>query len=141
MNPSNHCDFFAGDFTAIAFETSDGRLIRVTGSGRCPSAGWQLRLTAANPGVVPHPESLWLELRETPPRGAPRVLTETMVEAIIEDTRAERVVIRFAWREAISIPIVTQSGPRAGRGSMRDRTKTPRARADAADGRLASSGV
>ncbi len=141
MNPSNHCDFSAADFTAIAFETSDGRLIRVTGSARCPTAGWELRLVAANPGIVPHPESLWLELRETPPRGAPRVVTDTIVEAIIEDTRAERVMIRFAWREGFSIPIITQSGPRAGRGSMRDRAKAARERADAANDRLATSGV
>jgi hypothetical protein len=141
MNPSNHCDFSAADFTATAFETSDGRLIRVTGSGRCPTAGWELRLVAANPGIVPHPESLWLELRETPPRGAARVLTDTIAEVIIEDTRAEHVVIRFGWREGFSIPIVTQSGPRAGRGSMRDRTKTTGERADAANGRLAASRV
>jgi hypothetical protein len=141
MNPQNHCDFSADDFTAVAFETSDGRLIRVTGSARCPTAGWELRLVAANPGIVPHPESLWLELREISPRRAPRALTTTTVEAIIEDTRAERVVIRFAWRDGFSIPIITQTGPRASRGSMRDRARATRERADAADDRLATSGV
>lgn len=141
MDHANHCDFSAADFSAVAFETSDGRLIRVTGSARCPTTGWQLRLVAANPGIVPHPESLWLELRETPPRGAPRVLTETAVEAIIEDTRAERVVIRFGWRDGFSIPIITQSGPHAGRGAMRDGAKGTSERADAANDRLAASGV
>lgn len=122
MDHPNHCVFSADDFAATAFETSDGRLIRVTGSGLCPTSGWELRLVAANPGIVPHPESLWLELRDTPPRRAPRVLSETAVEAIIEDSRAERVVIRFGWRDGFTIPIVNATGPRTTRGAMRDRS-------------------
>ena len=145
MDYPNHCDFSAADFTATAFETSDGRLIRVIGTGRCPTSGWELRLVAANPGIVPHPESLWLELRETPPRSAPRVRTETTVEAIIENTRAERVVIRFGWREGFSIPVVTRSAQRADRGAMRDRADAAgdadagATRSAASDARLAAS--
>jgi hypothetical protein len=55
MTAPNHCDFSAADFRATAIESSAGRLIRVTGSGLCPTSGWELRLVAANPGVVPHP--------------------------------------------------------------------------------------
>ena len=52
MTAPNHCDFSAADFRATAIESSAGRLIRVTGSGLCPTSGWELRLVAANPGVV-----------------------------------------------------------------------------------------
>ncbi len=139
MNSSNHCAFSAADFTATAFESSEGRLIRVVGSGHCPTSGWELRLVAANPGIVPNPDTLWLELRESPPRSAPRVYTETTVEAIIEDTRAERVVIRFGWREGFSIPIVSRSAQQAHRGAMRARADAGVGSSDAPDERLATS--
>lgn len=131
MIAPNHCDFAAADFRATAIETSDGRIIRVTGSGLCPTSGWELRLVAANPGVVPHPESLWLELRESEPRSAPRVVTETAVEVMIEDTRAREIVIRFGWREGFTLPVVPAALPK-GRREVRRRS-------DAARGRLAAS--
>jgi hypothetical protein len=133
MTAPNHCLFSAADFRATAIETSDGRLVRVTGTGLCPTSGWDLRLVAANPGVVPHPESLWLELREKAPTVAPRVVTETEVEVLVEDTRADEVVIRFGWREGFTLPVVPATVPRTGGGNRR--------RADTARGRLAASVV
>ncbi|WP_350348819.1 hypothetical protein ABIQ69_02470 [Agromyces sp. G08B096] len=109
MNRSStqHCDFDASDFRATAVRSCGSRLIRVTGEGLCPSAGWSLELTAANPGVVPHPTSLWLALREQAPRDASaRVLTPASVEAIIEDSEADEVVIRFGWRDPIRLPVL-----------------------------------
>ena len=77
MTAPSHCDFSAADFRATAIESSAGPLVRVTGSGLCPTAGWELRLVAANPGVVPHPDTLWLELREfAPSRRAARTSAE-----------------------------------------------------------------
>ncbi|MDR6906307.1 hypothetical protein J2X63_001993 [Agromyces sp. 3263] len=121
MTASNHCDFSADDFEAIAIETSEGRLIRVTGSGLCPSSGWELRLVAANPGVVPHPESLWLELREEPSTRGPRVVTDTDVEVMVEDSHAQEVRIRFRWREGFTLPVVPASAPpqQSGGGARR----------------------
>ncbi|MGW4929612.1 hypothetical protein ACWEOH_10690 [Agromyces sp. NPDC004153] len=133
MTGPNHCDFSAADFRATAIESSAGRLIRVTGSGLCPTSGWELRLIAANPGGVPHPETLWLELREFEPRKAPRVVTETTVEAIVEDSRAREIVLRFGWREGFTIPVVAASMPRSRRAARRA--------SDAAKGRLAASAV
>ncbi|GAA1938194.1 hypothetical protein [Agromyces allii] len=101
-----HCEFSPEDFTATAFTSSVGRVIRVTGFGLCPSAGWELSLVSTNPGVVPHPGSLWLELRERAPKGRGRVLVDTGVEAIIEDDRATEIVVRFSWREPFAIPVV-----------------------------------
>lgn len=121
MRTLDHCEFSPHDFTATAIETSDGRLIQVNGSGLCPTAGWELRLVAPNPGVVPHPTRLWLELRELRPQGAARVLTKTVVDAIVEDTRAEEVEIRFGWREGFVIPVRTSTGPRARRRAVRER--------------------
>lgn len=133
MTVPNHCDFSARQFRAIAIETSGGRLIRVSGSGLCPTSGWQLRLVAANPGVVPHPDSLWLELREDAPTRASRVVTETEVEVLVEDSRAHEVQIRFGWREGFTIPVVPAAMRRAGTGARRP--------SDAARGRLAASAV
>jgi len=134
MRTQNHCEFSPHDFTATAIETSDGRLIQVSGSGLCPTAGWELRLVAANSGVVPQPETLTLELRESPKHGAPRVRTKTLAEAIIEDTRAKEVAIRFGWRDGFVIPVRTPTGPRAGRRRVGKR-------ADAPSGRLEASAV
>ena len=127
-----HCDFSPYDFSATAIGTSDGRLVQVTGSGLCPTAGWELRLVAAGRGGLPHPGRLRLELRESPPRSAPRLLTETAVDVTIEDTRAVEVEIRFGWREGFVIP-VREGAPRRGFRSG------PRRRADAAADRVATS--
>lgn len=134
MTTQRHCEFSPHDFTATAFTTSDGRLVQVSGSGLCPTAGWELRLVAANSGVVPHPDRLCLELREAPPRIAPRVRTETAVDVTIEDTRAREVEIRFGWREGFVIPVrepaLSRTARRRGRGAT-----------DAASDRVAASVV
>ncbi|MRG59417.1 hypothetical protein GE115_05950 [Agromyces sp. CFH 90414] len=108
--PALHCDFDAADFRATAFRSGGSRLIRVSGEGLCPSAGWELEFAMANPGVVPHPSSLWLQLRERTPRDATaRVRTVTLVEAIIEDTEATEIVIRFGWRNPIRLDVIEAS--------------------------------
>jgi len=112
-----HCDFSPQDFTATAFTSSAGRVVRVSGFGLCPSSGWELALASTNQGVVPHPESLWLELRERAPQGSARVLVDTSVEAIIEDERATEIVVRFSWREPFSIPVVEFDGLSARSGA------------------------
>ncbi|UOE42948.1 hypothetical protein [Agromyces larvae] len=105
--PAPACEFSAADFTATASTACGVRIIRVAGAGRCPTAGWTLTLVAANPGVVPHPEQVWLELRETPPSdAAARVLTDVEVETLIEDSAANEVMIRFAYRAPITVPVL-----------------------------------
>jgi len=113
MNTPEHCEYSPADFRAIVIETPHIRLIHVSGTGLCPSPGWKLELVAANPGIVPHPESLWLEIRETQPRvpGA-YAPTESSLEAIIEDSRAEQVVIRFRKREGFVLPLREHVGAR-----------------------------
>ncbi|AWB96403.1 hypothetical protein DCE93_12715 [Agromyces badenianii] len=111
MSDQPSCEYSASDFEARVSEGGGIRIIQVTGWGRCPSAGWRLGLVAANPGVVPHPESLWLEIRETPPRGErARVRTQTPIEAIIEDSRAQRIVVRLQGREGFVIPLRDRVG-------------------------------
>jgi len=101
-----HCAFTAAAFQATVIDTIDTRLIHVRGQGLCPTSGWHLELVAANPGIVPHPESLWLEVREVAPANPrARVLTETSVEAMIEDAHAKEVVIRFPWRDGFVLPL------------------------------------
>jgi len=132
MRASSHCEFSPDDFTATALTTSAGRLIHVSGSALCPTSGWELRLVAGNSGVVPRPDMLTLELREAPRHGAPRVRTKTVVEAIIEDSRAVEVAIRFAWRDGFVIPVRTPVGRRSGGRRVPER-------ADAASGPLEAS--
>ncbi|WP_448006271.1 hypothetical protein [Agromyces bauzanensis] len=132
MTTPMHCVFSPHDFSATAIRTSDGRLVQVTGYGLCPTAGWELRLVAAGSGLRSQPGRLRLELRELPPRGAPRVATETTVDVTIEDTRAEEVEIRFGWREGFVIPVREAALRRTPRGALRRR-------ADAAPGRVAAS--
>src|SRR5690606_20511458 len=112
MTTPTHCDFTPHDFSATAIRTSDGRIVQVSGSGLCPTGGWELRLVAAR-GGLPHPGRLRLELREAPPRSASRVYTHTTVDVTIEDTRAVEVEIRFGWREGFVIP-VREGAPRRG---------------------------
>jgi hypothetical protein len=137
MRNPTHCEFSVHDFRATAIETSSGRLIHVSGSGLCPSAGWELRLAPANSGVVPHPETLTLELRESPRHGSARVLTKTLVEAIIEDPRAEQVAIRFGWREGFVLPVRARPPARSPRPRVDERGE----RSDAASDRVEASAV
>ncbi|HET6672918.1 MAG TPA: hypothetical protein VFG92_06030 [Agromyces sp.] len=135
MKPSNHCEFSSSDFSATAIETSDSRIVHVYGSGLCPTGGWELRLAAANPGVVPHPGTLWLELHERQPRRGLRTSTApttTTVDAIIEDSSAERIEIRFGWRDGFVVPVRTAVDGRPTR-------RRPGERADAATRRVAAS--
>ncbi|QAY72953.1 hypothetical protein ET445_05950 [Agromyces protaetiae] len=102
-----HCEFHDSGFRATAIRSCGSRLIRVAGAGLAPSAGWSLELTAANPGVVAHPESLWLGLTEhAPADGRARVRTAVPVEAIIEDSDATEIVVRFGWRDPITVPVI-----------------------------------
>jgi hypothetical protein len=134
MRSPSHCEFSPDDFTATALTTSAGRLVHVSGSALCPTAGWELRLVAGNSGIVPRPDTLTLELRETARHGAPRVRTKTAVEAIIEDSRAVEVAIRFSWREGFVIPVRDPAGRRAGGRRAPER-------ADDASGRFEASAV
>jgi hypothetical protein len=135
MTESKHCEFSPRDFSATAVETSDTRIVHVYGSGLCPTGGWELRLAAANPGVVPHPDTIRLELSERQPRRGSRASTApttTTVDAIIEDSRAERIEIRFGWREGFVVPVRTAVDGRPTR-------RRPDERADAAARRVAAS--
>jgi hypothetical protein len=109
-----HCEVTRADFEATVVETSDARIVRVTGRGVCPTPGWRLELVAAGSGVGAgtgtgtehHSEAIQLELRETPPRN-PRTGSRSRVsfEAMIEGPHAREVVIRFKWREGFSLPL------------------------------------
>lgn len=133
-----HCDFSPHDFSATALRTSDGRIVQVSGSGLCPTPGWELRFVAAGRGAPRHPGRIQLELRELPPRGAPRLATETTVDVTIEDTRAEEVEIRFGWREGFVIPVREAALRRGPKGALRRRTDVAPARI-AAVGRIAAA--
>lgn len=104
-----HCEVSRTDFDATVVETSDARIVRVTGRGTCPTPGWSLELVAPAAGSSEgqrRPDTILLELRETPP-SEPRQATRSRVsfEAMIEGRRAREVFIQFPWREGFRLPV------------------------------------
>ena len=102
-----HCEVSRADFDATVVETSDARIVRVTGRGICPTPGWGLELVAAAGRTEGHrPDTILLELRETPP-SEPRRASRSQVsfEAMIEGRRAREVFIQFTWREGFRLPL------------------------------------
>jgi len=104
-----HCEVSRADFDATVVETSDARIVRVTGRGICPTPGWSLELVtaAADSAEGGHrPDTILLELRETPP-SEPRQASRSRVsfEAMIEGRRAREVFIQFRWREGFHLPL------------------------------------
>jgi hypothetical protein len=105
-----HCEVSRADFDATVVETSDARIVRVTGRGICPTPGWNLELVAAaadsTEGRRHRPDTILLELRETPP-SEPRQASRSRVsfEAMIEGRRAREVFIQFRWREGFHLPL------------------------------------
>ena len=108
------CDYRDTRFRATAVHSYGSRLIRIVGVGLCPSPGWTLEFVPANGGIVPHPERLWLAVRETPPDdGVLRREVETHVEAIVEDSAALEIVIVLPGREPIVVPVHDAAVPGA----------------------------
>lgn len=104
-----HCEVSRADFDATVVETSDARIVRVTGRGICPTPGWGLELVAAAADRSEgghRPGTILLELRETPP-SEPRQGSRSRVsfEAMIEGRRACEVFIQFTWREGFHVPL------------------------------------
>lgn len=114
--PALSCDYRAARFRATAIRSCGARLVRVIGVGLCPSAGWQLDFVPANGGVVPTPDRLWLSVRETPPADSVlRAEVPTEVEVIVEDCEATEIVIVFAGRDPITVPVLDAAGAQASR--------------------------
>lgn len=131
MDPTTapSCDYRAARFRATAIRSCGARLIRVIGVGLCPSAGWRLEFVPANGGIVPHPDRLWLAVRETPPDdSALRAEVPTEVEAIIEDCEATEIVIVFAGRDPVTVPVLDAAGVQAPATPV-PHTKVPRTHA------------
>ncbi|GAA2444105.1 hypothetical protein [Agromyces soli] len=119
FSPVLFCDYRAVRFRATAVRSCGSRLIRIVGSGLCPSPGWTLALVPVNGGVVPHPDSLWLAVRETPPDDAVlRADTVTQVEAIVEDSAATEIVIQLPGREPLAVAVAEPAPDQAAAGEL-----------------------
>ncbi|MGX5696818.1 hypothetical protein ACWKWP_11520 [Agromyces soli] len=104
--PTLVCDYRATRFRATAVRSFGSRLIRVVGTGLCPSHGWTLEFVPANGGIVPQPERLWIAVREFPPADSTlRHAVETEVETIIEDSTAVEIMIVLPGRDPILVPV------------------------------------
>jgi hypothetical protein len=89
------CTWDRATFTATAIYTGENRLVRVRGSGECPSGGWTAELVEGNAGIHPDPEELVLEIRETEPEYGTDALTPVEVDRAFEiDYGVHYVVIR-----------------------------------------------
>jgi hypothetical protein len=103
------CDCSPDGFTAIATQEGSARMLRVAGECTCPQSGYTLTLAWANPGIVPHPEEVVLELRAMPPATGADVLTPTRVQFDAEiGEAAERVVIRRSDQDTLTLPITNR---------------------------------
>ena len=106
------CTCTSDDFSAIATRTDGKRTLRVEGTCECPRTGYRLQLEPGNPGTVPQPDEVVLQLVEISPDFGATVMTPTDVEpyeAEIGD-EAERVEIDVLGGSRISLPIEESGG-------------------------------
>jgi hypothetical protein len=89
------CTWDPSSFTATAIYTGENRLIRVRGTGECPTGGITAELVEGNAGINPDPSELVLDLHETAPDIGPDVLSPIEVDRAFEvDFGVHYVVIR-----------------------------------------------
>ena len=70
-------------WTATAQKSDSGRKLAVIGEGKCPKAGYELRLERGNPGTHPDPKALVLRLVIEAPQAGAEV--ETPASVLYED--------------------------------------------------------
>ena len=78
-------------WTATAQKSDSGRKLAVIGEGKCPKAGYELRLERGNPRINPDPKALVLRLVIEAPQGGAQV--ETPVSVQYEDKISNEVTL------------------------------------------------
>jgi len=100
------CDCSEDAFRAQATGSGEARTLTVDGECSCPTTGYTLSLEPTNPGIVPHPEDVVLELVETAPQIGGDMITPTPVHYETQiGPEAQQVVIRHSGG-SMTIPIV-----------------------------------
>jgi hypothetical protein len=95
MTETSRCTWDPSTFTATAIYTGENRLIRVRGSGTCPTGGFSAELVADNAGINPDPSELVVRIEETAPDVGPDVLSPLDVDSTFEvDFGVHYVVVR-----------------------------------------------
>ena len=93
--PDAECTWDPSTFTATAIYTGENRLIKVEGSGTCPTTGWTHELEEDNPGINPDPTELVVRIRSTPPEVGGDAITQATVEGFFEvEQGVNSVVVR-----------------------------------------------
>ncbi|WP_353807759.1 hypothetical protein [Agromyces sp. SYSU T00194] len=96
------CTYDAADFAAYAVYTGERRLVHVTGSGVCPTDGWEFAFVADETESA---GALEITLREQRASGhRVRVLTRVSVDDWFESPRATAVIIRSSGGD-LRVPI------------------------------------
>jgi hypothetical protein len=106
------CTCTSEDFSATATRTDGKRTLRVEGRCECPRTGYRLRLQPYNPGTVPQPDEVVLELVEESPDFGGTVISPTDVEPYETEIgdEADRVEIRGRGGADISLEIEETGG-------------------------------
>lgn len=91
------CDWSIDDFTATAIRADDKRLVRVQGTGTCPTTGYEVTVTETTPGIVPTPQRIYLRLVERAPEVGGDALTPVSIDETFEisDDVTEIEIRRF----------------------------------------------
>lgn len=91
----DQCTCDGSEFSASAIYTGENRLVRVVGVCGCPTPGFNMTLQKyrGNPGPVPHPEVLALELNEKAPSDVvSAVVTSVGIDEVFDVTGEVSVV-------------------------------------------------
>jgi hypothetical protein len=96
-NEECNCTCSEADFTATAVYTGENRLIMIEGSCECPTEGYGIEVISADsdPGIVPRPDLLRLQIRELPPHDiVAQVITHPTVSTTFD---AEQGIQRVSF--------------------------------------------
>jgi hypothetical protein len=78
------CDWSTENFSATAVYTGENRLIRVQGTGTCPTTDYSVSLEATNPGFNPERPRIYLALVETAPEVGGDALKEMKIDELFD---------------------------------------------------------
>jgi hypothetical protein len=87
------CIWDPSTFAATAIYTGENRIIKIEGSGTCPTTGWTHQLEEDNPGINPDPDELVVRIVSSKPDIGGDALTDTTVEGFFEVQGGESWVV------------------------------------------------
>ena len=93
MTTTAECTWDPSTFSATAIYTGENRIIKVEGSGTCPTTGWTHELEEDNEGINPDPSELVVRIVSTEPDVGGDAITEATVQGFFETQGGESYVV------------------------------------------------